>query len=195
MNRNIFILHSLNGDTLETWGKDVKSCFEEQYNVIMPKFPIRAESTYEKFNIILSHYLDSNELNENSLVICHSIGNPYFIRFCREHKFVPNNYIAVAPGAVYDYPTTRTDYIVAVKKQAFLKREDFEFANNFKNIYLLYSDEDDGNIEKFTRFSKDFNTQDLYLKGYNHFDGYHNINQVPELIKLINEIMKKELGD
>lgn len=192
MSKNIFILHSLNGDTLEIWGKDIKLKFKNKINVIMPKFPIRAESRYEKFDDILSKYLETNELTEDSLIICHSIGNAYFIRFCREHNFVPNNYIAVAPGCVYDYPTTRTDYILDIKKQAVLKKNDFDFSKNFKNIYLLYSDEDDGNIEKFTRFSKDFNTKDFYLKGYNHFDGYHNINHIPELIKLIEEIINKK---
>ena len=124
--KNIFIIHSLNGDTLEFWGKDVKQKFEDKLDVYMPKFPIRAESKYEKFDEILSKYLQSKELNEESIVICHSIGNPYFIRFCREHNFTPNNYIAVAPGAVYCYPSSRTDYIVEVKKQSYLKQEDFD---------------------------------------------------------------------
>ena len=75
------------------------------------------------------------------------------------------------------------------KKQSYLKQEDFDFADKFKNIYLLYSDEDDKNIEKFTRFSKDFGAKDIYLKGYNHFDGYHRIYQIPELIDLIKTLL------
>lgn len=188
-NQNIFILHSLNADTLEFWGQDVYKNFKDKLNVFMPSFPIRAESSYEKFDSILVTYLKTKQLNENSIVICHSIGNPYFIRFCREHNFVPNNYIAVAPGAVYNFPTTRNDYIVKVKNQAYLKQADFNFASNFKNIYLLYSDEEDNNPAKFTRFSKDFNTKDIYLEGYNHFDGHHRIYQIPELIDLINTLI------
>ena len=34
-----------------------------------------------------------------------------------------------------------------------------------------------------------FNTKDMYLKGYNHFDGYHRIYQIPELIDLIGKIL------
>ena len=187
--KNIFIIHSLNGDTLEFWGQDIIEKFGNNIDIFTPKFPIRAESSYEKFDKILSEYLNPNELNSESIVICHSIGNPYFIRFCREHNFIPNYYIAVAPGSVYDYPSSRNDYIVKVKNQAYLKTSDFEFGKNFKNIYLLYSDEDDKNLEKFTRFSKDFGTTDMYLKGYNHFDGYHRIYQIPELVELINKII------
>ena len=67
--RNIFIIHSLNGDTLEFWGQDVKQKFEGKLNVIMPNFPIRAESRYEKFDEILSKYLETKELNESSIVV------------------------------------------------------------------------------------------------------------------------------
>ena len=187
--KNIFIIHSLNGDTLEFWGQDIKQNFQNNLKVFMPKFPIRAESSYQKFDAILSQYLETNELNKNSIVICHSIGNPYFLRFSREHNFVPYSYIAVAPGAVYNFPMTRNDYIVEVKKQAYLKQNDFDYAKNFNQFYLIYSDEDDGNTEKFTRFINDMNPTPIYLKGYNHFDGYHNIYKIPELVSLIKDIL------
>lgn len=187
--KNIFIIHSLNGDTLKFWGKQIKNEFGKRYDIFMPQFPIRAESSYDKFENILSQYLINKELNEQSIVVCHSIGNPYFIRFCREHTFVPYSYIAVAPGAVYDFPSTRTDYIVEVKKQAYLQKIDFEYAKNFNKFYLLYSDEDDGNKEKFTKFINDMNPIPIYLKGYNHFDGYHRIYMIPELVDLIKTIL------
>lgn len=187
---NIFVLHSLNGDTTKLWGQDVLDyATSKAIDFHMPNFPIRAESSYEKFDEILNIYLKSKQLNENSIVICHSIGNPYFIRFCREHNFVPKAYIAVAPGAVYQYPSERNDYIVKVKSQAYLKLEDFKFGKKLKNVYSFYSDEDDGNLEKFTRFVSDFKAKEFYLKGYNHFDGYHRIYKIPELIKLLDDIL------
>lgn len=183
--KNIFILHSLNGDTLNMWGKGVKEIFND-IDVYLPEFPIRAESRYEKFEEILSNYLENGILNSNSIVICHSIGNAYFIRFCFEKNYVPKAYIAVAPGAVYEYPTTRTDYIVEVKKQAYVSREALEFIKNMDSKkYCLYSDEDDNNKEKFTRFIEDTDSIEMYLKGYNHFDGYHRIYKIPELNELI----------
>lgn len=188
---NVFVLHSLNGDTINIWGSDVKDFLSQKdIDTFLPEFPIREKSSYESFKEILSQYLDNGLLNSNSIVICHSIGNPYFIRFCREFNFIPNYYIAVAPGAVYEYPMTRTDYIVEVKKQAYLKEEDFEFGKKLKNVYCFYSDEDDKNTEKFSRFIADFNATPNYLKGYNHFDGYHRIYKIPELNSFLEEIIK-----
>lgn len=189
--KNIFVLHSLNVDTLKMWGRDVKKYFEEkQIDVIMPEFPIRAESSYEKFEKILEYYTNNGQLNSDSIVVAHSIGNAYFVRFCKEKEYEPKAYIAVAPGAVYEYPSNRTDYIVEVKKQSYVKAEMFEYMRNSKvDKYCLYSDEDDNNLEKFTRFIKDTDSKGIYLKGYNHFDGYHNIEKIPELIELIKNLL------
>lgn len=188
---NVFVLHSLNGDTLEYWGQDLKSYLtEREIDIFMPEFPIRAESSYEKFDKILHSYYETGTLNENSIVICHSIANPYFIRFCSKHNFVPKHFVAVAPGAVYEYPMTRTDYIVSVKKQAYLTKDEIEFGKKLENVVCFYSDEDDNNIEKFERFIKDFGAKPMYLKGYNHFDGRHRIYKIPELIEYIDKITK-----
>ena len=188
---NIFVLHSLNGDTLEMWGKDVKEYFgNKEIDVILPEFPIRADSKYEKFKEILKFYLDNGKLNHNSIVVAHSIGNAYFIRFCEEVGYIPKAYVAVAPGAVYDYPSNRTDYIVEVKKQAYVKKDALKFIRDMEcDKYLFYSDEDDNNKEKFTRFIEDTKSKGIYLKYYNHFDGYHKIHKIPELVELLNKLI------
>ena len=92
----------------------------------MPEFPIRAESSYIKFKEILKNYVDTKELNEESIIIAHSIGNAYFLRFCMEMKLKPKVYIAVAPGGVYEYPKKRNDYIIEVFKQSYVKQDAFD---------------------------------------------------------------------
>lgn len=188
---NIFVLHSLNGDTINIWGQDIKENFNKRsIEVILPKFPIRADSSYEKFKEILKVYLDNKILNENSIVIGHSIGNAYFIRFCKEMNYIPKAYIAVAPGAVYNIPSNRNDYIVKVKEQAYCKQEQLDFIKEKVKVkYCLYSDEDEPKEEMFKRFIEDTKSKGIYLKYYNHFDGYHRIYKIPELTELINKIL------
>lgn len=187
---NVFILHSLNGDTLEFWGKTLKwHLTNEGVEVLMPEFPIREQSTFEKFDKILSYYLDNKILNENSIVVCHSVANPYFIKFCREHNFAANAFIAVAPGMLYEDLSTRADYVVEVKKQAYLTKKDFAYAPNLKNVYCLYSDEDDKPDDYFQRFVDAFNAKPMYLMGYDHFGGRHRIYYVPELHELIDDLI------
>ncbi len=188
---NIFILHSLNGDTLNTWGQDIKSTFgEKEIDVYMPEFPIRSESKYEKFKEILSFYLNNGQLNNETIVVAHSIGNSYFIRFCEELNFIPKAYIAVAPRCIYESKTDRNDYILEVMKQAYPKKESLNFIkNNLKNKYCLYSDESIGKMDEFTQFINDTEANEVYLKYYDHFDAYHRIYKIPELNDIINKLL------
>lgn len=190
-NSNIFVLHSLNGDTLKTWGIDIKENFgAKEIDVFLPEFPIRAESTYAEFKKRLSAYLENGKLNENSIVICHSIGNPYFIRFCYENNYIPKNYVAVAPRCIYESKMDRTDYIVDVAKQALPKPEYLEYIKeNLKDTYCLHSDEAIGNLDEFSRFIEDTNAIDVYLEYYDHFDGYHRIYKIPELNDIIDKLL------
>lgn len=187
---NIFLLHSLNGDTLRMWGPDLKDTFgQKEVNVFMPEFPIKENSSYEEFDKILSYYL-GKQLNERTIVVAHSIGNAYFIRFCFEHNYQPKAYIAVAPGLIYEYPLTRTDYFADVAKRTYLKEDALNYVKNMNSIkYCLYSDESDNNKEKFTRFINDTNSIGMYLENYNHFSGSYRIYKIPELNDLIDKIL------
>ncbi len=191
---NIFVLHSLNGDTINIWGRDIKENFNKQgIEVVLPEFPIRADSSYNKFKEILKEYIDNKTLNENSIVIGHSIGNAYFIRFCKEMNYIPKAYVAVAPGAVYNTPSSRNDYTVKVKEQAYCKQEQLDYIKEkVEAKYCLYSDEGEPKKEMFKRFIEDTNSIGIYLKYYNHFDGYHRIYKIPELTELVNKILKNE---
>ena len=108
---NIFVLHSLNGDTLKTWGIDIKEKFgDKDIDVYMPEFPIRAESNYEKFKEILKFYIDNGTLNNNSIIVAHSIGNAYFISFCKELEYTAKAY-AIFTVLMGDEVEPRRKYI------------------------------------------------------------------------------------
>lgn len=188
---NIFVLHSLNGDTLKMWGMDIKDTFsQKEIDVIMPEFPIREKSRYEEFKRVLEFYYKEGTLNSNSIVIAHSIGNPYFIRFCEEFNFSPKAYIAVAPRGVYERELDRTDYIVEVSKQAYPPQSSLKFIkNNIEVKYCLYSDEAIGHMDEFDRFIEEISATKVYLEHYDHFDGYHRIYKIPELNEIIDDLL------
>lgn len=109
-------------------------------------------------------------------------------------NYIPKAYVAVAPGAVYNIPSNRNDYIVKVKEQAYCKQEQLDYIKEKLEVkYCLYSDEDEPREKMFKRFIEDTNSVGIYLKYYNHFDGYHRIYRIPELTELTNKILKNEL--
>lgn len=188
---NIFILHSLNGDTLKFWAQEIKSQMENfNIKVYCPEFPVRAESSFEKFDEILSGFL-KKELNNNSIVIAHSIGNPYFVRFCSKHKFCPKTYISVA-GFCQSWKIERTDYIVETIENAIPSQSDIDFVKDNIKIKYSFLSEDDNAVPYYisNSFTRRIDSVEMNLPGYNHFDGYHKIYKIPELTELLEKIIK-----
>ncbi len=191
---NLFVLHSLNADTIQFWGVDVKTRIAENgTDVFMPEFPIRAESSFEAFEERLLPYLENGTLNKNSIVVAHSIGNPYFIRFCAKYKFSPKLYIAVAPRAIYGSSYGRTDYMVKINTKSKLEKSELLYIKKNVKVICLYSDEEMGEMQEFDWFERDTGAKKVYLKGYNHFDGAHRIYQIPELVELIKNNLWEKL--
>ena len=73
--KNVFIIHSYNGDTEYSFAPSIeKLCTENNIDYYFPKFPIRSEATYESWENILNDYKIKKILNEKSIIICHSLG-------------------------------------------------------------------------------------------------------------------------
>ncbi|MCL2483782.1 MAG: hypothetical protein FWD89_00120 [Firmicutes bacterium] len=190
MMKNIILLHSLNADTVDLWGQDVKQKAEELgIDFLMPSFPTRAESRYEKFDAILKTYL-GKELNKNTIVVCHSIGCAYFSRFMFEHKFEPFAFIGVAPGGTHHYDDGRHDYIVDVRKQSIVPDEAKRFVKNSNTkVFVIRSGEGEIKTPIQALFSHECGAEDIYLDGYGHFSSNPKTTEIPELIELIKKLL------
>ena len=93
--KTAFIIHGFNGDTSYTFGPSLTSFLEEKgYKVFLPKLPIRLEASYEKWSKILDEYKEY--FNEETIVVAHSIGNPFFIRYLNNNNLKCKLYISVA---------------------------------------------------------------------------------------------------
>ena len=139
--KTAFIIHGFNGDTTYTFGPHLKSELEKiNYNVIMPHFPIRADATYSGWSSILDEYKEL--FDENTIVVCHSIGNPFIIKYISENNLKAKLYVSVAGFCKLFKVPDREDL-----NKAFV---DFEVKQNNidyckKHIqyrYSLYSDND-----------------------------------------------------
>lgn len=139
--KNAFIIHGFNGDTTYTFGPHLKSELEKRnYNVIMPHFPIRAEATYLGWSSILDQYKDL--FDENTIIVCHSIGNPFIIKYISENKLRAKLYVSVAGFCKLFKVPDREDL-----NKAFVdfevKQNDIDYCKkNIDNRYSLYSNND-----------------------------------------------------
>lgn len=139
--KTAFIIHGFNGDTTNTFGPYLKNELEKRnYNVIMPNFPIRSDASYLGWSSILNEY--NNLFDENTIIICHSIGNPFILKYLSDNKLKAKLYVSVAGFCKLFTVPNREDL-----NKAFI---DFQVndnninycKNNIQNIYSLYSDND-----------------------------------------------------
>lgn len=139
--KTAFIIHGFNGDTTYTFGPHLKEELEKRnYNVIMPHFPIRTDASYLGWSSILNQYKEL--FNEDTLIICHSIGNPFIIKYLSENNLKAKLYVSVAGFCKLFTVPNREDL-----NKAFV---DFKVDENNINYckatlpfrYSLYSDND-----------------------------------------------------
>jgi len=76
---NVFIIHGAFGNPEENWFPWLKSKLEKLgCNVFVPKFPTPENQNLENWNEIFEKYKD--KLDENSIVIGHSLGPAFLLR-------------------------------------------------------------------------------------------------------------------
>ena len=186
--KNAFIIHGFNGDTTNTFGPSLKQFLENKgYNVLMPKFPIRLEATFNGWSNILDEY--KSFFNEDTIVVAHSIGNPFFIRYLNNNKLNANLYVSVAGFCDLfkvegreDLNTAFIDFKVPDEAINYLK-------SHVPNRFSLYSDND--HVIPFNileNFIKRIESKPVFISGVGHMGNRNKITRLPEIEKIIESL-------
>lgn len=186
--QNAFIIHGFNGDTTETFGPYLKNEFEKRnYNVIMPHFPIRSEASYSGWSCVLDNYKDL--FNENTIVVCHSIGNPFFIRYLYENALKCKLYVSVAGFCKLFSVPERDDLTNAfIDFQVSLAAIDYG-KTNISYRYSLYSDNDHViPFDILENFVQELNSTPVFIHGVGHMGNRNNIHELPQIVEIVDSI-------
>lgn len=185
--KNIFLIHSVNGNTIDSFAPSMeKFCKENNLDYYYPIFPIRAEASPESWGKILNEYVENGTLNQESMVITHSIGTKFIPKFLVKNNLRIDTFISVA-GFV-DY-VGRTDYLKDVNDIFRISDDEFNIAQNLiKKRYSIYSDNDDNSpLEKCEKYADKLNANKVFIKGAGHFTSKDGIFKINELNKILEE--------
>lgn len=82
MSSNVFLIHGYNGiPKIYRWlEQELKKL---GYNVIVPEFEPREGVTYENWKKVLNNY--KKYINEESIIVAHSIGNEFVMKYFSEN--------------------------------------------------------------------------------------------------------------
>lgn len=191
MKQTLFVLHSLNGNTKDSFFNYVNMIATNMsFDVIYPIFLTSEQSSYENFKNVMQQY--SNNLNENTIVIAHSISANYLIKYVYEFQLKILALISVG-GAIELSPKeleNMESYNSIIKRKSLPNKDEIKYAKeNIKNIYLYYSDNDHHSTpQMFKNFIDTLNATPVLCKGYGHFTMKHNVKDLPNIELLLKQL-------
>ena len=186
--KSAFIIHGFNGDTTTTFGPSLKLFLENNgYTVFMPMFPIRSEATFKGWSNILDKY--KNYFNKDTIIVAHSIGNPFIIRYLYNNKLSANLYVSVAGFCDLFKVHNREDL-----NSAFI---DFKVTNeainylkeNVPTRFSLYSDNDHViPFDILESFINKIESSPVFISEVGHMGNRNNITRLPQIEKIIESL-------
>ena len=164
--KNILLIHGFNGIP------KIFQYFKEEleklnYNVIMPKFPVREEITVEGYFNVLDKL--KNYFNEDLIVVAHSIGNPMFIKYISKYGFKVGRYISLA-GFSKGFFNEGKDILNEKVKLTILTEKELNDAKvSINEKYSIYSDSDHLiPLELLEQYCSDINSIAIPMKDIGH---------------------------
>lgn len=181
--KKVLLLHGYNGiPQIFYWLK--QELEKMKYTVIMPSLPVREGVRYNAWKREFENI--ANELKEDIIVVTHSIGNPFIIKYLREKNLNIKLYIGLA-GFSNIYTTQgKEDLDEAVKSMAPTQEELDNFKNNVKKRYCIYSDNDHiVPLEILKKHVENVNGIEYMIPNIGHMGRKSNLQTIPKVTEII----------
>jgi len=182
---NIFIIHGAYGNPEENWFPWLKSELEKlDCRVFVPKFPTPENQSLENWFKVFENY--KQELNENSIVVGHSLG-PAFLLNILEELDKPIKAALFVSGFLDLLGNPDFDNI---NKSFIEKSFDWQkIRQNCLKFFVFHSDNDPYvPKEQAEKFAKKLCVDVILVKNASHFNekaGYFKFDLILEKIKLL----------
>lgn len=183
--KKVLLIHGFNGipkiflyfkSTLELKG----------YDVIIPDFPTREKITLNSYFDVFDKY--KNIMNDELIVIAHSIGNIMFIKYIAQNNIKIAKYISLA-GFAEPFYVEGKDVLNKVIKPLHISTEEknkVKFLINEK--YSIYSDNDHiVPLDLLESYCNVINSKPIFIPGIGHMGKKSCLEKLPEVIDLVSK--------
>lgn len=184
-NKNVFLIHGYNGipKIYEWLENELKKL---GYNVIVPEFEPREGVIYESWKKVFNKY--KKYINEESIIVAHSIGNEFIIKYFNENDLKVKLYISLAGFSKYFEWEDKQDLNRACKEFLVTESELENFRNRCTKKYSIYSDND--HIVPFNilqKYPKDIDAIPILIENIGHMGKKSGLEEIPKVIEIIKE--------
>ena len=171
---------TLDYEYIVRWSDEyLKNELGRKFQTIRPRMPNKEDSKYEAWKINFENYIP--HLTDNVILIGESLGGIFLAKYLSENKLskkILSVYLVAAPFDGENGGFKLKDDLSLLEK-------------NSKNLYLLFSKDDDivpvGHAKKYRNKLK--GAKIFILEGKN---GHFSVPKLPEIIKLIKKDIKRK---
>ena len=193
MKNNLFIIHGYNGDTKETFGPYIENEMAKlNVETYFPNFPIRENVSYESWAKVMDMYLEKGLINENTIIIAHSLGTNFVPKYLADNNIKIFLYISMA-GFLKDN-SGREDIEAAVSKVRPSEEQIQTAIKLMKNRYAVYSNNDHLNPkEELEKYAEKFMAEKVFIPNVGHMGRKSGVKEIPEIIEIIRRFQMKPI--
>ena len=160
----------------------------KNFKVIAPRMPLQDNAKYRDWAILFKRYLSLLKLNGKFILIGSSLGGIFLAKYLSENKLPKRALSVYMVCPPFDNTLPGEDLVGGFN----LKNNLSLIEKNCKNIYLLFSEDDDvvpvSHAEKYRK--KLGNARIIIYKSKN---GHFNVPKFPEIVKLIKADILKHI--
>ena len=198
----ILLVHGWCGNGDENWFKWFKEEYKDKFNIIAPNFPDTNNPKLGEWLLEMEKYRDL--LDEDSILIGHSLGCPVICKFLEESKAKVGKVILVAPSSSYynenDFNLVRN--CGAPKKSVDILGEfhkelkiDFDRVKEFADKFVMYLSANDPYVYDFDYRVKEYSGLGFELRRFEdkgHFNEDAKVLELPEIDSDVGNDSKKK---
>ena len=181
---NYFIIHGSFGNPFANWFSWLHDFIEnEEKQVYVPQFPIGVEyQNYGNWSNLLKYYLDLGLINENTIIIGHSIAPVFISKFLIENKVKVKKLIFVC--GFNNYLGINEEYDTVNKSMYLNNLEDVkQYADE---IICFYSNNDPYvKYEAEKDFADKIATEQILIPNVGHINSESGYDTFEELVHYI----------
>ena len=181
--KNVILIHGFNGiPKIYEWLKGELEA--KNIEVVLPSFPSQENTTYKNWSEVLDK--DISKIHSDSIVVCHSVGNEFIIKYLVENNSPIDTYIGLA-GFAEKFHVRGKDILNSVVENFLVSSEEKQkFISLTKNRYAIYSDDDHiVPFEVLAAFPEEINAKPILIPNIGHMGHKSGLEKLPELLDLI----------
>ena len=166
-------------------GEYLEKNLGKSFKVISPRMPLQDYAKYADWEIVFQRYLSL--IKTPFILIGKSLGGIFLAKYLSEHKLSKKALSVYLVCPPFDNTTQGEDLVGGFR----LKKDISLIEKNCKNLYLLFSKDDNVvPIEHAQKYKTKLNKAKIII--YNSKNGHFNISKFPEIIKMIKNDIKEK---